>query len=304
MVIHQANPVLGGFENFQSGTLFEGDCLEALTVLGEQGVTVDLIVTSPPYGKERTYEGFSFDFPKTVDLLCPLLKLGGVLVWIVNDTVNGPKQGGTCDPFRQVLYFVDQCSLQLHDTMIWKKSGFHKPTPPAAHRYAKQFEYMFILSNGHPLTFNPIEDRKNKLLRNGVAHRRGIGKIQPNGSKKYKDYVSKTLGKRTNVWEVCGGDRGTGTKKGRDHPAVFPFSLASDHIRSWSNPGDIVLDPFMGSGTTAHAADQLDRFWIGSEVSSKYCEIIRKRILRSQVRLGGYEVTTSNIETRKQLGLS
>ena len=62
------------------------------------------------------------------------------------------------------------------------------------------------------------------------------------------------------------------------HPAIFPEALAHDHIISWSNPGDVVLDPFMGSGTTAKMAKLTGRKYIGFEISEEYCEIARKRL--------------------------
>ena len=62
-----------------------------------------------------------------------------------------------------------------------------------------------------------------------------------------------------------------------EHPAVFPLQLAKDHIKSWSNEGDLVLDPFMGSGTTGLAALELNRRFIGFEISEKYSKIANER---------------------------
>ena len=70
----------------------------------------------------------------------------------------------------------------------------------------------------------------------------------------------------------------TSDKFAYEHPAMFPESLASDHIISWSNEGDLVYDPFMGSGTTAKMAILNKRNWVGSEISEEYCKIIERRI--------------------------
>ena len=64
----------------------------------------------------------------------------------------------------------------------------------------------------------------------------------------------------------------------KKHPAPFPQDLVSDHIISWSNEGDIIFDPFMGSGTTAKMAELNNRRWIGCELSEEYCEIIKQRL--------------------------
>ena len=62
------------------------------------------------------------------------------------------------------------------------------------------------------------------------------------------------------------------------HPAIFPEQLAHDHIVSWSNPGDLILDPFMGSGTTAKMARLTGRDYIGFEISREYCDIAEERL--------------------------
>ena len=76
---------------------------------------------------------------------------------------------------------------------------------------------------------------------------------------------------KDNVWSY-------GSKSIKGHPAIFPEKLANDHILSWSNEGDLVFDPFMGSGTTAKMAILNNRNWIGSEMSSEYCDITNERV--------------------------
>ena len=65
------------------------------------------------------------------------------------------------------------------------------------------------------------------------------------------------------------------------HPARFPLQLARDHILSWTNPGDLVIDPMTGSGTTLRAAADLERRAIGIEINPEYCQLIRRRLAQS-----------------------
>ena len=249
------------------------DCLEGLKDLPNN--SIDLTVTSPPYDDLRTYDGaieaWNFDkFRETALELHRVTKPGGVVVWIVNDaTVNGSETGTS---FRQALHFK-ACGFRLHDTMIWEKPTF-SATGSLAVRYAPVFEYMFIFSKGKPKTFNPIKDRENKYA--GISIH-GTVRQRDGTFKKQSGYGKKTIGprgQRHNVWHqpgALGKDR-TG------HPAAFPERIAADHIISWSNPGDVVLDPFMGGGTTAVAAFNNGRDFIGFEINEEYCQLATRRV--------------------------
>lgn len=241
---------------------------------------VDLVVTSPPYDDLRTYKGFHFDFEKIAKELARCLKPGGVIVWNVADaTVNGSETGTS---FRQALYFKDECGLNLHDTMLFVKNnpvpGDHGP------RYRGSFEYMFAFSKGVPKIFNPIE-LKEKERRKFITGfrlekegRKGIDNHQGNwneeAAQKFRvDEISS--GTHTNLFFYNVGEWGNSlkpTKGGLKHPAKFPGQLAEDQIRTWTNPGDLVLDPFSGSGTTARMAAILDRKYIAIEISQEYLE--------------------------------
>jgi DNA modification methylase len=251
--------------------LLHGDCLELMKQLPDQ--SIDMVITSPPYDDLRTYEDTSsFSFKETARLLTSLLKPGGVIVWNVGDQcVNGSETGTS---FRQALYFVDECRLNLHDTMIWQKSNFSNPSTT---RYHQVFEYVFILSKGKPKTFNPIKDRKNvssgnigSFGENTVTQKNGTKKVRP--KKIVEEY-----GMRHNVWITnTAGQEQTAKKYG--HPAMFSESFANDHIISWSNEGDLLLDPFMGSGTSGAVAKKLGRSYIGMEVNETYYMIAKNRI--------------------------
>ena len=242
-----------------------GDSVEKLKTLPDN--SIDLTVTSPPYDNLRTYGGFTWDFEATAKELYRVTKQGGVVVWIVNDsTVKGSETGTS---FKQALYFKE-CGFNLHDTMIWQKIY------PFQHknRYISCFEYMFVLSKGKPKTANLICDRKNKWA---GAQIHGTER-QPNGATKQLSSVQKSkkvkdFGARLNVWDIPAEKN---NKSG--HPAVFPERIAKDHILTWSNEGDTVLDCFMGSGTTALAAIKTGRRYIGFDVSEEYCEIAKRRL--------------------------
>lgn len=248
-----------------------GDNVDVLREFPDE--CIDLTVTSPPYDNLRTYNGFDWDFEALAKELYRVTKQGGVVVWVVNDaTINGSETGTS---FRQALYFME-IGFRLHDTMIWNKGKF-SAVGALRTRYAPVFEYMFILSKGRPKTFNPIKDRPNK-----TAGQRISGRIrQRDGSFKEKATVGKItqdFGQRFNIWEQA-PQQGNNT-----HPAPFPEQLANDHIVSWSNPGDIVLDPFIGSGTTAKMAALNGRKYIGIDISEEYCELARKRVAEAKYR--------------------
>jgi DNA modification methylase len=233
---------------------------------------IDLTVTSPPYDGLRDYNGYSFPFEYIAKELFRVTKEGGVVVWVVGDaTINGSESGTS---FKQALYFKE-IGFNLHDTMIYHKNfiqiGSSKPV-----RYHNNFEYMFILSKGKIQTFNGLKDRKNINI--------GINKSstirQKNGiTKKTNDSLINDLGLRNNIWRYeVGYSKTTTDKEAFKHPAMFPEKLVSDHIYSWSNEGDLVYDPFMGSGTTAKMSHIYKRNWIGSELSKEYVDLANKRL--------------------------
>lgn len=260
-MITDITPLLGKIHNI--------DCLTFMREFPEG--CIDLTVTSPPYDNLRDYKGYVFDFEGIAKELFRITKQGGVLVWVVGDaTINGSETGTS---FRQALFFKD-CGFNLHDTMIYSKSGF---AFPSINKYHQVFEYMFIFSKGKPSTFNPIKDRRNLCIKRG-----GDCKRQKDGSMKKGDNGGGWLeekGQRFNIWNFnTGGGVGAKDKEAYLHPATFPELLANDHIISWSNPGDIVYDCFMGSGTVGKMSERNNRKWLGTEISKEYCEIANKRI--------------------------
>ena len=245
--------------------LLLGDAAEKLKEI--EDASVDLVVTSPPYDNLREYKGYSFDFESIASGLVRVLKDGGVIVWIVGDATIGGSETGTS--FKQALHFKS-LGLNLHDTMVFKKKN---PIPQVyCKRCPNEFEFMFVFSKGAVSTHNPIfvdcafagvkpgsykQFSTDDQIRNGKAN--------PVKQTKHKG----------NIWEYSVGVRGEDKSA---HPAPFPILLAYDHIYSWSNEGDTVLDPFMGSGTTGVAARELNRKFIGIEIAPDYYEMSRQRI--------------------------
>ena len=254
--------------------IYNMDCLEGMRQM--QADSVDLVVTSPPYDGLRTYNGYSFDFENIAKELYRVIKPGGVVVWVVGDgTIDG---GETGTSFRQALYFME-VGFTLHDTMIYQK---HNPTPNTGNgvRYQQSFEYMFVLSKGKPKTTNLIiEPRRNEC---NDRRTQRIIRRQRNVDGEFEEphlYIIKQEVPRSNIWcYKVGLYNTTSDKVAFKHPAIFPEALAADHIKSWSNEGDIVLEPFCGSGTTVKVARALHRHYIGFEISEEYCKIIEQRL--------------------------
>jgi DNA modification methylase len=236
---------------------------------------VDLVVTSPPYDDLRTYGGHSWDFYGVAWQLKRVLKPGGVIVWVVADATKDGDETGTS--MEQALHFR-RLGLRLHDTMIYRKSN----KPPLNHpRYEQEWEYAFVLANGKPKTVNLIQEEcilAGKINRGTARNGGSDSLVTKHGyGKPYKETKP-----RGNVWSYP-----VGTEKDSDgtHPAIFPQALAQDHITSWSNAGDVVIDPFSGSGTTCRAAKDLGRRFIGIEVNQAYCEIARRRLAQDVISL-------------------
>ena len=262
-------------QTLSADCLMVGDCMDLLSEIPES--SIDLTVTSPPYDKLRNYNGYAFDAEGVGKALLRVTKDGGVVVWVVGDRING---GRSMTSFRQAVMFQD-IGFTIHDVMIYQK----KNTPfTRSNAYTNAWEFMLVLSkNGPPKTFNPI---KVPTVRNGeelLTH----NKLPDGINKKRRGRLNKEK-TRTNIWSYAVGLGGTTRDRiAFQHPAVFPERLAEDHILSWSNLGDVVLDPMCGSGTTCKMAKMHGRKYIGIDISQKYIEIARERLEFVDVSLPG-----------------
>ena len=254
----------------QLDTIYNEDCLEGMKRIDD--ASVDCVVTSPPYDNLRKYggvaEGWNFDkFKAIAQQIARVLKQGGVCVWVVSDGVVNGSETGTS--FRQALYFME-CGLLLYDTMIYLKAN---PIPQTQRRYEQTFEYMFVVSKGKPATFNPIME---KCVRAGKPQQwgRSINTDERTAKHLRADDIrfSREMKIHGNVFTYSVGGNKTG------HPAVFPERLALEQIYSWSNTNDLILDPFIGSGTTAIACIKEHRHFLGFELNKEYFNIAQRRI--------------------------
>jgi len=255
--------------------LHKGNNLKVMDDMVAKGVKVDLTVTSPPYDNLRTYEGelqWSEDIWKnTIEKLYEVTADGGVVVWVVGDaTIDGDETGSS---FKQALYFKE-VGFKLHDTMLYQKSGVSGQSKT---RYYNNFEYMFVFVKGKIKTFNPIEDRENKW-RERWGKNRARRNADGSFGKEYESKKAPKYGMRMNIWKYKQGYGYGNDDIAYDHPAVFPHDLAKDHILSWSNEGDVVFDPFLGSGTTGLCAKETLRDFIGVELVDSYFELAKNRI--------------------------
>ena len=261
-------------------TLHQGRCQDILP--GDYAGQVSLVVTSPPYDGLRSYGGYNdaFDFDAVADAVLPCLKPGGVLVWVVGDAIVNGSETGTS--FRQALGWMDR-GLRLHQTLIYERMSL---AGCAHNRYLRNWEYAFVFSQGKPAAANMLCDRKNVMagtFRPRVGAGRASNDQQPLDRGKPQFQVGE-YGRRTAIWHY-GVGKGARNHPGdlhysalTQHPAIFPQDLARDHILSWSNPGDLVLDPMAGSGTTLRAAVNHQRRAVGVEVNPEYCRLIRRRM--------------------------
>jgi DNA modification methylase len=246
--------------------LINDDCLKAMAEMEE--CCIDLTVTSPPYDNLRSYNGNNDQWGEHVwkvvlKDLYRVTKSGGVVVWVVGDaTIKGSETGTS---FSQALW-AKECGFNLHDTMFFEKAS----RIPTQDRYYNVVEYMFVFSKGKPKALNFIVDHKNKTA---GARKRKDKVINKGANVKSDKYLTTgEYSRRSNVWRYGTGGNGTG------HPAIFPEKLAHDHIISWSNEGDTVFDPFMGSGTTGKMAKINNRDFVGIEKVEEYFKIAQERI--------------------------
>lgn len=252
------------------GKIHHENCLDTLSRIGDD--VIDMTITSPPYDDLRVYNGYHFPVEEIALALFAKTKPGGVVIWVVGDrTVNGDE---TLTSFKHAFAFRE-AGFKVHDTMIYAKNN---PIPSdCGRRYRQCFEYMFCFSKGQPKTFNPLTEPTKSAGQKIKAFRiTEVGR----GNLPDEDIGReiKTQRKVGNIFSYNVGTSSSRDKIAFEHPAIFPEKLVEDQIRTWTDEGDIVYDPFMGSGTTAKIAHLLNREWFGSEISAEYVKLANRRI--------------------------
>jgi site-specific DNA-methyltransferase (adenine-specific) len=266
--------------------IYNENCISTLERMPDD--FLDMTLTSPPYDDLRTYNGYEFPLDRIVELLYQKTKPGGVVVWVIGDkTENGSE---TLSSFKQAITFVEKGKFNLHDTMLYVKNN---PIPSdCGKRYRQTFEYMFCFSKDSPKTFNALTEPTKSAGQKIKAFR-----ITENGRGNVPDEdigrKIKAEKKVSNIFTYNVGTSSSEDKIAFKHPAIFPEKLALDQIWTWTNIGDLVYDPFLGSGTTAKAACNLNRQWIGSEISEEYVDIAEERLILYRHRLTALPLVTS-----------
>lgn len=251
-------------------SIYNENCVDYLKTLPDN--SLKFVITSPPYDDLRNYQGYSFDFENVARELSRTLADGGVIIWNVSDaTVKGSETGTS---MRQALFFMD-CGLRLHDTMIYEKKN-PMPASKTSKRYHQAWEYIFCFSKGTPSTFNPfVVPAKYGHVNANMKHRGKDGEL---------NYIKTKRNSHTKIRNIfaytVGGGHSTSDKEAYGHPALMPEKLAEDQILTWTNPGDVVFDPFSGAGTSGKMAVKNDRKYVGTELSVEYCELSNIRIQR------------------------
>jgi len=267
----------------------QGDCLEVMRNFESE--SVDMVLTSPPYDNLRNYKGYIFPFEAIASELFRVVKKGKVVVWVVGDaTIKGSETGTS---FKQAMFFKE-IGFNLHDTMIFRKRN---PIPQIYRlRYNNEFEYMFVFSKGRVATHNPlmVDCLHAGLELNGTTYK-NYSKHEQKRAKMAKPVKNQKI--KGNIWEYVVG-KNLEDQEAQGHPAPFPCELARDHIYSWSNPGDLILDPMCGSGTTCKVAHQLGRKFIGIDISEEYCKIAENRINNAQVQLP-FEAANKSLQRKR-----
>ncbi|OCR05777.1 DNA-methyltransferase [Helicobacter pullorum] len=252
--------------------IYNINCIDGVKCIEDE--SIDMVLTSPPYDNLRNYKNNitltwgEHIWKPLIEELYRVLKNNSVVVWIIGDAVINGSETGTS--FSQALYFKE-VGFNIHDTMIYQKQT---PIPQfKTHRYTNAFEYMFVFSKGKPLKGKLIEVPTKCSGRIDVNYRGQVTANEKYIGKKIK--MIKNTKIKSNIWIFS---QNNGIDRKINHKAQFPEQLANDHIISWSNENDIILDPFMGSGTTAKMAILNNRKFIGFEISEEYCSIAYNRL--------------------------
>jgi len=255
---------------YELNNVYCGDCVEGMKKIDSE--SIDLVVTSPPYDEIRTYNGFDFDLHKTGEEIFRILKDGGICVVVIQDQTKD--FGKTLTSFRLAIDWVDSFGFKLFETVIYRKNG----TEGAwwKYRFRVDHEYIHIFLKGkRPAYFN-----KEPLK---IPSKHGGKVMSGSGNRKTNGETTQTVRREINatkcrgtVWEyMMAGDKNPLKRK---HPAVFPDQIPLDIIQCFCPENGIVLDPFLGSGSTAVGALKLGRNFIGFDISEEYCTLARERI--------------------------
>ncbi len=254
------------------------DCVEGMKKFIPDS-SIDLVVTSPPYDGLRDYKGFSVDLHKTGEELYRVLKEGGIAVMVIQDQTK--EFGKTLTSFKTIIDWCDNIGFKLFECVIYRKNGSEGAW--WKQRFRVDHEYMPIFLKGYKPQYFNKEPLKIPSKHAGKTMT-GSGNRMTNG--KTTETVTMVINDRKcrgTVWDyLMAGDK---DPIKRQHPAVFPDKIPYDFINCFCPKNGIVLDPFMGCGSTAVAAKLLQRNFIGFEISEEYYKLSEERLRRTGVNL-------------------
>lgn len=249
------------------------DCVEGMKKIPDK--SIDLVVTSPPYDEIRKYNGYTFNLHKTGIEIFRVLKDGGIAVMVLQDSTKN--YGKTLTSIKTIIDWCDNIGFKLFECVIYRKNG----TEGAwwTNRFRIDHEYMPIFLKGEkPQYFNKepliVPSKHGGKVMTGSGNRRTSGET----TKTVKREINKMKCRGT-IWDyLMAGDKDPDKRK---HPASFPDKIPYDFINCFCPLDGIVLDPFMGSGSTAVSAKKLGRNFNGFEISDEYCNITKNRLRKT-----------------------
>lgn len=251
----------------------QGDNLDVLPELSAS--SVDLTVFSPPYDAIRGYtDKWTLDYRPLGDELFRVTKDGGVCAVVIGDGTKDFAKSMTT--FRWSVDWVDRIGWRLFECCIYSRHG--NPGAWWTKRFRVDHEYILIFFKGkRPRVF----DKSSLMVPSKHAGKMysGTDRLTNGGFKKIESKAVNDKKCRGTIWHYATSNT-EGNKTKLEHPATYPDNLAEDLILCFSSPGDFVLDPMCGSGTTCVIAAKNDRECLGIEISAEYCELARKRMLR------------------------
>lgn len=241
--------------------------------------SIPLTVTSPPWDDIRIYgNGKSTAWNQEVfgEIATELWRVtadGGIICWHVAEQIKDGSESGTSS--EQRLFFRD-LGFRLWQTLVIETVAGHTHK----HRYGSTIQFVFVLSKGRPRTLNLLRDRPNKHAGKvkGFCKRERDGSVRPQAR-----VVIASYGLRGAVWRYY--PRKQDDPEAQEHPAPMDETISRDLIRSFSKMGDVVLDPFAGSGTTLKWAMLLGRHYLGFEAVERYCQLAKRRMERYRTYL-------------------
>lgn len=253
------------------------DCVEGMKKLPDN--SIDLVMTSPPYDNVRTYNGFAFDLHATGVQALRVLKDGGIAVMVIQDQTTEFAKSLTS--FRTIVDWCDNIGFRLFECVIYRKNGSEGAW--WKQRFRVDHEYMPIFLKGRkPQYFDKehllVPSKHGGKIMTGSGSRRTDGTVNPTVTRPIN-----LMKCRGTIWDyLMAGDKNPLKRK---HPAPFPDQIPFDFINCFCPPGGLVLDPFIGSGSTAVSAQLLGRKFIGFEISEEYCKLAEERIKRTKIPL-------------------